>query len=396
LAVLGVTGTNGKTTVTWMVRSILRAAGRGCGLIGTTGYDVGSGMEQALWTTPGAVELSRLLGAARGSGLEAVAMECSSHALDQKRTAGIRFVGAAFTNLTGDHLDYHVTLGAYLDAKALLFEGLGAGSTAVLNVHDVASAELARRTRARVMRFGIGVDCEVAAEITRLDVRGTGFVLRLDGEEVLVECPLVGRHNVMNCLAAAGLAYGAGVGCDDIAAGLSGLEQVPGRLERVSGVSRPVVFVDYAHTDDGLEQVCGALRSLTGGRLVVVFGCGGDRDRTKRPRMARVAEKWADCIVVTDDNPRSESPGAIRGEVLAGFSAAGREKAVEIGDRGKAIRHAIATAGEDDVVLIAGKGHENYQIVGERVVEFDDRVVSRACLAEYGGGSVRASRMETT
>lgn len=381
LRVVGVTGTNGKTTVTYLTRAILNAAGLPCGLIGTVSYDVGQGSEPAPNTTPGALEMAELLRRARANGLAAAALECSSHGLDQKRTDGIQFTAAAFTNLTGDHLDYHGTLEAYQRAKARLFVGLAPSAAAVLNGHDPAGDALARQTRARVWRYGVGEGYDLSAQIARQEMRGTEFELNVLGRRCVVRSRLIGEHNVLNCLAAAGLAHAAGAPFEAIGAGLEQMTGVPGRLERLESDGGVTVLVDYAHTDDALRRALETVRPLADGEVVVVFGCGGERDRTKRPRMAAVAERLADRIILTDDNPRREDPAAIRGEIRAGLSAGGLSRLREIADRREAIAWAIASSRPGDVVLIAGKGHEDYQIIGTRRWPFDDRTVARECLS---------------
>ncbi len=391
LKVLGVTGTNGKTTVTYMVRAMLRAAGLGCGLMGTVEYDVGAGRTiTANNTTPDAVRLAGMMRQMRANGLQAAVMECSSHGLDQDRTAGIRFTGAAFTNLTGDHLDYHGDRESYLQAKGKLFASLDGESVAVLNGQDEASDYLAQLCRGRVWRFGIDTDTEIAAYVKSMGVRGCAFELRVLGERVRVRSPLIGLHNISNCLAAAGLAQAAGVGLEAMVGAIEGFAGVPGRLEPVECGQGFSVLVDYAHTDDALERVLGALRQLEPRQLIVVFGCGGDRDRSKRPRMGRAAQKWADWVVITNDNPRSERPESIIAEIRAGITP-GSKEVKEIPDRAAAIEYAIGQAQEGDVVLIAGKGHEDYQLVGGKRYDFDDRKVAREKLGKlgYDGRTIR-------
>lgn len=398
LMVLGVTGTNGKTTVACLTQQILKSAGIGCGLLGTVSYDVGQGEPlQAANTTPDGPRMAELMAQMRQNGLEAVVMECSSHGLDQQRTAGLTFQAAAFTNLSGDHLDYHKNRHAYLAAKSRLFTCLGESAAAVLNAEDPASAYLAQRTGAQVWRYGIaaateqhtsgtdGAPLDITADITEMGVWGSRFHLTIGGRTVPVRSRLIGRHNVSNALAAAGLATAAGVALEAIAAGIEQLSQVPGRLESIPNDLDVTVLVDYAHTDDALDHALSTVRQLSRGRVLVVFGCGGDRDRTKRRRMASVAQRWADRIVVTNDNPRSEEAASIIDEIRAGFSAAARAKVVEIPDRRMAIGYAIDAAGPGDVVLIAGKGHEDYQIVGTQRLPFDDRQVAREALAVRAG-----------
>jgi UDP-N-acetylmuramoyl-L-alanyl-D-glutamate--2,6-diaminopimelate ligase len=383
LTLVGVTGTNGKTTVAWLTRSILQAAGHKCALFGTIEYDLIDKRLRAALTTPGPIELAADLAHAARAGATHAVLEVSSHALDQRRTDGLAFAAGVFTNLSGDHLDYHETMDAYLAAKRRLFEALPPDGLALINADDPRAAEVRAGCSAGVLPYGIEASEGVAlrAEIEELGPRYSRFVLRGAIPDRLVTTRLVGRHNVENALAAAAAAVGLGVEADAIVAGLEGLAGVPGRLERVEPDGCPFsVYVDYAHTDDALRHALGVLRALTPGRLICVFGCGGDRDRSKRPRMAAAVQEHADVAVVTSDNPRTEEPREIIAEILPGFTSdAGCEVEVEP-DRLAAISMAIDLAEDQDAVLIAGKGHEDYQLIGGRVLPFDDREVARACL----------------
>ncbi len=382
LQLIGVTGTNGKTTTSFMTRAILQAAGRKSGLLGTVQYDLCARTVASDMTTPSPLHLAACLRECADAGGVAAVMEVSSHALDQRRTDGFRFSAAAFTNLTRDHLDYHQTFENYADAKARLFAGLDAEAVAVVNVDDPWSARMRRDCRARVLGFSMNQDAEISGAVLRESIRGTYFRLRLEGQERVIENAIVGRHNVYNALAAAGLAWGVGVSLDHIAAGLATVRNVPGRLQRVPAAERAEVFVDYAHTDDALRNVLSVLKPLTRRRLIALFGCGGDRDRTKRPLMAAAAAEFADAIIVTSDNPRTEDPQAIIGEILAGFSADQRRRVIVEPDRRAAIRTAIASAEPGDCVLLAGKGHEDYQILGREKIHFDDVEVAIQAAAE--------------
>jgi len=375
LTSLAVTGTKGKTTTTYLVRSVILTAGKKTGLIGTVAYDTGLGMSSSNMTTPDAAAIAQMTLEMVHNGAEFMVIEASSHALDQGRLEGIDFKAGAFTNLTGDHMDYHKTPEAYLAAKARLFEGLGEDAFAILNVHSPASNEMARRTSARILWYGIDQDVDIQAKMVRMDAGGTEYELCYKGYSAAVNTPLPGQYNVSNHLAAAGLCIAAGFPLDVIARGLSSLANVPGRLEAVDCGSDFRVLVDYAHTDDALKNVLQTLRPVCGGRLIVVFGCGGDRDKTKRPRMARVAEELADVVIVTSDNPRTEQPEDIIKDIVAGFSRTGREKAIVEADRKKAISLALESARASDIVLIAGKGHEDYQIIGKTKYHFSDREV---------------------
>jgi UDP-N-acetylmuramoyl-L-alanyl-D-glutamate--2,6-diaminopimelate ligase len=371
--VLGVTGTNGKTTTTYLIRHMLARVNRRCGMVGTVEIDDGRTRREASMTTPSATEVAELLATMRDRGCRACAIEASSHALDQGRVAGVPFAGAAFTNLTGDHLDYHKTMDAYAGAKARLFASLDPSAVAVVNADDKAADRMVRDSRARVIRFGFGKSADYRARDCAVTSQGCNFVLHTPDGRAEVNLGMIGKHNIENALAAAALVGETfGLSVNQIAAGLRDAHGAPGRLQALRLGQPFAVLVDYAHTDDALENVLTALRPLARRKLRVVFGCGGDRDRTKRPRMARTAETYADVIYVTSDNPRTEQPQAILDEICSGLSKAGRARAVVELDRRSAIRQALADAEEGDVVLIAGKGHENYQIVGETKHHFDD------------------------
>ena len=384
---VGITGTNGKTTVAALIASILATAGHDCGCLGTISYETGISARPAETTTPGAVELARLTDEMVRAGRTHMVMEVSSHALDQQRTGGVAFDVAVLTNFSGDHLDYHRTMAAYLAAKRKLFEQLAPSAVAVINRDDPAGAEIAAATDAGVLWYALDADADLHGRIDRIDAAGSHFAVTHEGIQTPVATPLIGRHNVQNCLAAAGAAAALGISMDVVAEALARVSRVRGRLERVPGRAPYQVFVDYAHTDDALSNVLAAVAPLAEGRVILVFGCGGDRDRTKRARMARVAERGAQKIVVTSDNPRSEEPGAIIEDIVAGFSEAAREAVLIEPDRAAAIDLGIRSAGPGDVVLIAGKGHEDYQIFGDRRVHFDDvETAARAIEAREGGG----------
>ena len=375
---LAVTGTNGKTTVAFLVRSVIRQAGEKCGLIGTVVYETGASSLEAGMTTPDAGVIARMSREMLDSGAKYMVIEASSHALSQRRLAGVEFRAAAFTNLSGDHLDYHRTMEDYLDAKCRLFEGLSGDATAVLNKQSPQAEHIARRTNAHIIRYAVDEEADIGAHIESMDISGTTFTLEYNGQRQKVRTALAGRHNVSNHLAAAGLCLAAGFELQSVAEGLGQLEFVPGRLERVERGQDFHIFIDYAHTDDAVQNVLATLRPLCRGRLTIVFGCGGDRDRSKRPRMAKAAERTADSIIVTSDNPRTERAEDIISEIVAGFSR-GAPVRIEP-DRRKAIELAIKNASRDDIVLIAGKGHEKYQIIGSEKREFSDRKVAEECL----------------
>jgi UDP-N-acetylmuramoyl-L-alanyl-D-glutamate--2,6-diaminopimelate ligase len=394
--VAAVTGTNGKTSVASFTRQIWRRLGLSAASLGTLGLVPARADAPHSLTTPDPVELHRCLAALAGDGIDHLVMEASSHGLDQRRLDGVRIGAAAFTNLTRDHLDYHGGMAAYLDAKRRLFaELLLPGGTAVLNADDPAAADLAATCAARglrVLTYGVA-----GRELRLLNQRptpgGQHLTLEIDGRRHEVSLLLAGTFQAANVLAALGLVLATGAqipGTLDRALDLlGGLEGVPGRLEPIGRTPRGgEVYVDYAHTPDALHTVLQALRPHTAGRLWVVFGCGGDRDPGKRPMMGEIAARLADGVIV-DDTPRSEDPAAIRRAILAAAP-----RAEEIGDRGEAIARAVATLSAGDVLVIAGKGHESGQTVGDRVLPFDDRDVARrsiAALTEDGAGGGGAS-----
>jgi UDP-N-acetylmuramoyl-L-alanyl-D-glutamate--2,6-diaminopimelate ligase len=381
---VGVTGTNGKTTTTFLLRAILAAAGMKPSLLGTVAYEVAGESRPSTNTTPDALAIHQALDATRRAKGRALVMECSSHALDQERTAGVRFKAAVFTNFSRDHLDYHETPRAYFEAKARLFTGLGSDAFACLNGRDPMAGELARMTRARVLRYGGGPRCAVKARVFRSDLAGSRAALTFEGDTVRLDLPLVGRHNMENALGAATAAWACGVDPETIVRGLESVRCVPGRVEPVASEgAAPRVMVDYAHTAEALEKVLGYLRPLVRGKLVVVFGCGGDRDRGKRPLMAAAVERHADLAVLTSDNPRSEDPARILDDVLTGFRS--RDSVRVIPDRRAAIFEAVKVASRNDLLVIAGKGHETGQITREGVLPFDDREVAREALVAARG-----------
>jgi len=377
---LAVTGTNGKTTVAYLLHSIIKNSGQKCGLIGTIIYDTGDKTIPAKLTTPDCFDVASLTNQMVKVGTKFMVAEASSHALDQDRLETINFKAAAFTNLSGDHLDYHKTKEQYLAAKAKLFSSLPEDSFAILNKQSPEALRLIKQTKAKILYFAVDEPTDIAAYINSVDVTGTNFTLEIAGDRRTVETALLGKYNVSNCLAAAGLAYAVGFELKTIAAGLSALKSIPGRLQRLDYNADFTVLVDYAHTDDALKNVLETLKPLCKGNLIVVFGCGGDRDRTKRPRMAKVTETYADKIFVTNDNPRTENPDAIISNIVAGFNNPDAENITVQQDRKKAIGLAIDSARKDDVVVIAGKGHETYQILADRTIDFSDEAVAKQFL----------------
>ena len=380
LTLVGVTGTNGKTTTVHLIRSIVCAGGQPCGMAGTVCYDDCSGAAaEAVTTTPDAVTLRELMAGAADAGARTFAMEASSHALDQGRTDLLDFDAAVFTNLSGDHLDYHGNIDAYAAAKSRLFESLKPEATAIVNGDDRYAQRMVRDCPAPVVRFGFEASNGLVAENLDLTIDGSAFDAVSAEGRLRVSLRTIGRHNVSNALAAVGACRAIGIDDATIVRGLAGAEGVPGRLQRVNPQDDFAVFVDYAHTDKGLESVLEALRPFTAGRLICVFGCGGDRDRTKRPRMGDVVSRLADIAVVTNDNPRSEDPSSIARQVTGGM--VGPAERCVVLDRAKAIDLAIGRAEPDDVVLIAGKGHETYQIFKDGRRHFDDVESAREALS---------------
>jgi UDP-N-acetylmuramoyl-L-alanyl-D-glutamate--2,6-diaminopimelate ligase len=387
---LAVTGTNGKTTVAFLVRSCIQTGGQKCGLIGTIIYDTGATTFDASLTTPDCLTIAEKQLQMLKAGAKYMVIEASSHALAQNRLAAINFKAAAFTNLTGDHLDYHKTKEEYLAAKTKLFTSLSPDAVAVLNKQSPESEHIARKTKAKILWYAVDEPADITAHIESMDINETVFTLRYTDESSKVKTPLLGLHNVSNHLAAAGLCLAAGFDLETISSGLSTLQGVPGRLEKVYYASdgrraTSHVLIDYAHTDDALKNVLSTLKPLCKGKLRVVFGCGGDRDRTKRPRMAKVVEQLADFVIVTSDNPRTEKPMDIINEIVSGFSRVtghgARDTSIKVEpDRRKAISLAIESAGKDDIVLIAGKGHENYQIIGTQKFPFSDKTIAQEFL----------------
>ncbi len=389
---LAVTGTNGKTTVAYLVRSCIQKAGQKCGLLGTVIYDTCSGDScEAALTTPDCLTIAAGQEQMLKNGAKFMVIEASSHALSQNRLAAVNFKAAAFTNLSGDHLDYHKTKEDYLAAKSRLFSALSPDAVAVLNKQSPETESIARQTKAKILWYAIDEPADVTAYIESMDISGTVFTIKYAGQTSIVRTSLLGLYNVGNCLAAVGLCLAAGLDLEAIAAGLSAQQTIPGRLEKIDWPGDFSVIIDYAHTDDALRNVLSTLKPLCRGKLRVVFGCGGDRDRTKRSRMAKVAEQLADFIIVTSDNPRTEKPDDIIKDIVAGFtsrfsvstSIEHPVSSIEIviePDRKKAIRLAIESAEKDDIVLIAGKGHETYQIIGKQKFDFSDKQIAQKCL----------------
>jgi UDP-N-acetylmuramoyl-L-alanyl-D-glutamate--2,6-diaminopimelate ligase len=387
LKLAAVTGTNGKTTTTFLLKHICEKAGLRCGLLGTVRYEIGNRVLPAVRTTPESLDIQELLAQIADAGCKAATMEVSSHAIAQDRTRGLEWDVAVFTNLTQDHLDFHGTMENYFEAKTQLFTGLAEQKTkthptAVINIDDRYGAQLVDRLdkKTPVITYGMGARADFRASNYHAEFAGTSYQLDARGKSYLVRVPLIGRFNVANSMAALAATCSLGVNLREAILSLSRSPQVPGRLEAVPAKRQFQVFVDYAHTDDALLNVLKTLRELSPRRLIVVFGCGGNRDRRKRPLMGRVADQNADYGIITSDNPRKEDPDAIIAEVEKGFRSDHYEK---IPDRAKAIARAIELAQPRDIVLIAGKGHEAYQEFADHTVPFDDIQVARHALENH-------------
>jgi UDP-N-acetylmuramoyl-L-alanyl-D-glutamate--2,6-diaminopimelate ligase len=385
ISLTGITGTNGKTTTAYLLDSILRAAGKTTALIGTIEYHLGDRVIPAVNTTPESLDLYRLFAELEQMGGTFATMEVSSHALALGRVYGMHFHTAVFTNLTRDHLDFHRTMDEYFAAKQMLFTGAGAPAPpfAVINRDDEYGARMQTGNDSQVLWYGLGKDATVRARHISSSLEGLRFEVQARDGRFTVQSPLIGRINVYNILAACGAGLSYGLPPDTIARGIAQLRSVPGRFERVDEGQPFVVVVDYAHTDDALRNVISMARSLEPKRVVTLFGCGGDRDRTKRPIMGEVAADLSDFVVLTSDNPRSEDPLDIMNEVLVGLRRKDTPCLAEP-DRAAAIRRAIEEARPGDILILAGKGHETYQVLKDRTIAFDDREVAREVLRSFG------------
>ena len=377
MKIVGITGTNGKTTTAFLAHALMHDAWARAGLLGTVWVDDGEQISTATHTTPGPVELQQILRRMADNDCRGVAMEISSHALEQKRTDGLQVDAAVFSNLSQDHLDYHGNMESYFAAKRRLFELLESQegnkkTTAVINLDDAHGQRLMEEFKDRLYLLtyghGVHVDLRVGREVQT--VRGTEFDIKFKGKDYLVRTPYIGRFNVSNCTAALAAAIAVGIRPRDAVRAFANAPQVPGRMENVGSRDGATVFVDYAHTPDAIKNVCAALRELNPRRLITVFGCGGDRDRTKRPLMGAVAAEGSDYCIITSDNPRSENPETILREIETGMEG---KKFQSIPDRMEAIQTAVNISGEGDIILVAGKGHETYQEVNGERLDFDDR-----------------------
>jgi UDP-N-acetylmuramoyl-L-alanyl-D-glutamate--2,6-diaminopimelate ligase len=383
LKLVGITGTNGKTTTSYLVESILAASGILSGVFGTIEYRMGGKTKEATNTTPESLDLLSYFAELVKSGGKAAVLEVSSHSLAQERVWGFHFDVAAFTNLTQDHLDYHKDFEHYFLAKRRLFEGLGAAPPdwAVINTDDPWGTRLLELPYANRLTYGLNGEPQVTPKQVTSSSKGTEAVIATPIGKLQIVSPLLGRANLANILAAVATGVAMGIASTKIEEGIASLHAVPGRFERIDEGQPFLVVVDYAHTDDALKNVLKTARELTHNRLIVLFGCGGERDRTKRPRMGEVAGTLADFVVLTSDNPRSEDPLLIMADALVGLQRTGKPYIAEV-DRGVAVRKALEEARKGDVVVLAGKGHETYQVLKEGKVDFDDRDVARKVLAD--------------
>ena len=386
LGLTGITGTNGKTTCTYLVDAVLRAAGHTTARVGTIGCEVAGVAEAVANTTPESLELMQVFVRTLAAGGQYATMEVSSHALAQGRAAGFRFHTTVFTNLTQDHLDFHGSMDEYFAAKRKLFEGEFTPAFAVINADDVYGQQITPGPATTPLRYGLSADADLRAEAIESTFSGLSFLACYGGQKHEVRAAMVGEINVYNILAALGTGLSYGLDWETMRAGIASCPGVPGRFERID-VGQPfLVIVDYAHTDDALRNTLRVARQLlNGGQLITLFGCGGDRDRTKRPRMGMAAGELSDYVVLTSDNPRSEEPLSILNDVLVGLRRFDAPHAVEP-DRAIGIALALGRARAGDIVILAGKGHETYQVLQDRTIDFDDRVVALQALAKLGFG----------
>ena len=402
ICLIGVTGTNGKTTVTYLVESVLKSAGFSVGVTGTVNYRYGGKVFPAPHTTPESLDLQRMLREMVDAGVTHVVMEVSSHAIDLKRIYGLEYRVGIFTNLSCEHLDYHHTMEEYFRVKKRFFDDVIGGHPAVMNVDDPWGARLHKEIQSPAVTFGVDGPGDVSPIDVALSIDGITARIQGPGGKFSLSSALVGRFNLSNILAATAAAMSLGVSKECIQSGIEEMDAVPGRLERVSMPDEPVVFVDYAHTGDALEKVLETLSDFKKGRIITVFGCGGDRDRTKRPGMGKIAAALSDLAIITSDNPRTEDPLRIIDEIEGGIEAGSTRYAPEditngfmgkgyaiVADRRGAIALAVSVADDSDIVLVAGKGHEDYQIIGTRRLPFDDRVAVREALSTRRSGGVR-------
>lgn len=377
LKVFGITGTNGKTTISYLIEAILKTSGFDCGVIGTINYRFSNKVVAAKNTTPSSEELQELFAKMLDRKVKYCALEVSSHALDQERVAGVNFKGAIFTNLTQDHLDYHDNFENYFLAKAKLFRSLKASGVAIINNDDKYGRRLKRLTKARIITYGIKNNSMIMAKDILLGSRATEFTLVAPKINIRFKANLVGVHNIYNILAAVGWGISQRLNIRAIKGAIEKFKNVPGRLEKVSCKNGYSIFVDYAHTPDALLNVVRTLRAVVSGRIIVIFGCGGERDKFKRPKMGKVVTDLADYALITSDNPRSEDPCQIIKDIQSGI---GKDNYCLVPDRRQAIRKGVLMLKKEDCLLIAGKGHEDYQAVEGKTLHFNDREEAEKCL----------------
>jgi len=378
LKVVGITGTNGKTTVSYLIEALLKEVNFIPAVIGTINYHFKDKVISSKNTTPGPLEFQSMLAQMLNEGINYAITEVSSHALDQERVGEINFHSAIFTNLTQDHLDYHKTLENYFRAKSKLFKNINSNSFGIINRDDEYGGRLQKLTKARVITYGIDNIADIMAKDIKFDICGTEFALLNNKKEINIRSRLIGRHNIYNILASVSWALEEGLDLLVIKSTIEKFCSIPGRLERIDFGGDFAVFVDYAHTEDALMNVIRSLRqAMSCGRIIVVFGCGGERDKTKRPKMGYAVSKLADYAIITSDNPRGEDPQEIINDILAGVR---KNNYCVIPDRKEAIRESLSLAKSGDIVLLAGKGHEDYQILKDKTIHFNDREIARECL----------------
>jgi UDP-N-acetylmuramoyl-L-alanyl-D-glutamate--2,6-diaminopimelate ligase len=387
LKTVGITGTNGKTTTAYLVRSILESAGIESAILGTIAHRIGDRVIPAVNTTPDALEIQRLMAQALHDGMTGFVMEVSSHALDMKRVQGVRYDVAVFTNLTWDHLDYHVSFENYRKAKLRILDLLKPEGIAVINIDDPSARHFIEKAGSlglEIVTCGlVQTGAKFSAKLNESSIKGNRFSMTTPFDEREINLRLIGEHNIYNALSAAAVGFALGIDMDKVAKGLCSVDRVNGRFDSVKAGQGFTVIVDYAHTPDALERALRTARKVTKGQLICVFGCGGDRDREKRPKMGGISSRLADHTIITSDNPRSEDPNSIIKEILNGVESGARYQIEP--DREKAIAAAIGKARDDDTVIIAGKGHENYQVLGDRRIHFDDREVAERYIEEVLG-----------
>ena len=375
---IGVTGTNGKTTITYILESIFKQVNINTGVIGTINYRFNDKVIKANNTTPSSLFLQKILSDMKKSNVSHCVLEVSSHSLEQERVGGINFKYAIFTNLSSDHLDYHKDKMSYFAAKKKLFKILNKDAHAVINIDDEYGQKLIKVAQANIITYSIDTPSDIRAEDLNFDSEGMTFNIVASNAKFKIRASLIGRHNVYNILAAFAVGFCENIASEDIIAGISNLEGVPGRLERIKGDYPFSVFIDYAHTENALQNVLATLGKIKQNRLILVFGCGGNRDTTKRAKMGRIAEDMADSVIITSDNPRNENPQGIIKDILSGIK--NKDKCDIILERYSAITKALSLAEEGDIVLIAGKGHEQYQILKNKKIHFDDRKTAKNIL----------------